>query len=152
MTLGEFIQALGEMPMGAHVQIEGVDPDRRMVPGECCGPSADSAIFFTSYRGRYDEIALAYDDGVLRWWDSDLRQHRERGVRRPTVADVYNEAMAAVGKVFQGWKGGDFRMGRGTPLWLAPAGSATGFIPVEVVLGTAHTGALIKAVDIGDYA
>lgn len=61
-----------------------------------------------SWRGRYAELALGYDGESTR-----------------TVCDLLVDAKMAVGEVFQGYKGGDFTMGRGTPLWLANYGETS---------------------------
>lgn len=61
-----------------------------------------------SWRGRYAELALSFDgDGTA------------------TVGDLLAEAVAAIGETFQGYKGGDYVMGRGTPLWLANYGDTS---------------------------
>jgi hypothetical protein len=61
---------------------------------------------FASYRGFYDHLALGYEEP---------REY-------PTVAQVLAEARACVGKVFTGWKGGDYRMDLDTPVWVANPG------------------------------
>ena len=63
---------------------------------------------FRSWRGRYNELALSFD-----------------GDGSATVGDLLAEATAAVGKIFQGYKGGDYTMGRGTPLWMANYGDTS---------------------------
>lgn len=58
-----------------------------------------------SYRGYYDHLALGYsEDGSC------------------TVAKLLDECRGAIGKVYEGYKGGDFRMHAGTPLWVANYG------------------------------
>jgi hypothetical protein len=60
---------------------------------------------FSSYRGYYEDLALEPCD------------------TRKTVQDVLAEARAALGEIFQGYKGGDFPMHRNSLLWLACWGS-----------------------------
>lgn len=56
-----------------------------------------------SYRGDYSELAFAPMENV-------------------SVADMLNAAESAVGKTYEGWKGGLFTMDRNTPCWLAEVG------------------------------
>jgi hypothetical protein len=63
----------------------------------------------SSYRGYYDHLAIEYAD--------------ERDVK---VADFLAQLREAVGSVYIGWKGGDFRMTRNTPLWVANPGNSGG--------------------------
>lgn len=64
-----------------------------------------------SYRGFYEQLALSYDD---RW-------------REPmTVAALLVELRGAVGRDYGGWKGGEYTMGRDTPVWAANSGEAPG--------------------------
>jgi hypothetical protein len=58
-----------------------------------------------SYRGYYSDLAF---------------EPSESG---ETVASLLNRCQAAMGEVFQGYKGGDYVMGRNTPLWIANYGS-----------------------------
>lgn len=43
-----------------------------------------------------------------------------------TVAELRKEAADAIGRTFEGYKGGDFTMHADTPLWASPYGSANG--------------------------
>ncbi len=57
-----------------------------------------------SYRGYYCDLAFEPSDGM-----------------RPAV-DLLAECKSAMGKVFEGYKGGDYVMGETTPIWLAEYG------------------------------
>jgi hypothetical protein len=57
-----------------------------------------------SYRGYYNDLAFEQDDGT-----------------RPAV-DLLVECVAAMGEVFNGYKGGDYVMGSLTPVWVARYG------------------------------
>lgn len=57
-----------------------------------------------SYRGYYVDLAFELSGGT-----------------RP-AADLLREAKIAMGKVFEGYKGGEFVMGELTPLWVASYG------------------------------
>lgn len=74
-----------------------------------------------SYRGYYEQLAIG---------------HAPPGStgQSPTVGDLLIELRAAVGKVFHGYKGGDYLMTRDTPVWVANWGEAfcaTGIVGVE---------------------
>lgn len=58
-----------------------------------------------SYRGYYSDLAF------------------ELGPETRTAADLLVECRSAMGKVFIGYKGGDFVMGELTPVWVAEYGS-----------------------------
>lgn len=67
-----------------------------------CGMTPDGV---DSYRGYYDHLAIGHkDEGAV------------------TAGELLAELRAAVGKVFEGYKGGDFRMDRDTPMWVANYG------------------------------
>lgn len=57
-----------------------------------------------SYRGYYSDIAFERSEGM-----------------RP-AGELLAECRAAMGKVFEGYKGGDFVMGELTPVWVASYG------------------------------
>lgn len=59
-----------------------------------------------SYRGYYCDLAFEPSD------------------RDEPIAVLLERCRAAMGRVFQGYKGGDFLMGETTPLWIAPYGSS----------------------------
>jgi hypothetical protein len=61
-----------------------------------------------SYRGYYSDLAFE-PTGKMR-----------------AVSDLLGECKAAMGEVFVGYKGGDFVMGRNTPLWVSGYGDASG--------------------------
>jgi hypothetical protein len=54
-----------------------------------------------SYRGYYTDLAF------------------ERTEEKTTAGNALEMARACMGEVFQGYKGGDFQMGRNTPVWIA---------------------------------
>jgi hypothetical protein len=56
-----------------------------------------------SYRGYYEELAFEPAENVL-------------------VADMLREAKQAMGKTYQGYKGGDYTMTAHTPCWIAKYG------------------------------
>lgn len=64
-----------------------------------------------SWRGSYRELALSYTKEEEKW----------------SVACVLKTLQDAVGETFQGYKGGDFLMGKNTPVWVATYGNSQGF-------------------------
>lgn len=64
-----------------------------------------------SWRGSYRELAIRYDS------DSD-------GM---TAAEFLDTLRDANGRTFKGYKGGDFKMGKTTPVWVANYGESQGF-------------------------
>jgi len=82
---------------------------------------------FFSYRGFYDQLALGFDN------------------LQKNVADILGLAREAVGKSFEGWKGGSFTMSSNTPIWvsLPSACFGTGIFAVKdtglsVIIMTRH--------------
>lgn len=55
-----------------------------------------------SWRGVYAELALGYDND----WQKPV-----------TVAELLAELRSAIGKTFTGYKGGEFKMDKGTKVW-----------------------------------
>ena len=71
---------------------------------------------FYSYRGSYDELSL----------------HCISSATIFTAEDLLDNAKAAVGKEFEGWKGGMYRMDEATPLWFSPIGEVSDVSVVDV--------------------
>lgn len=72
-----------------------------------------------SYRGYYDELAFVPTEKV-------------------TVREMLAAARSALGTTYQGWKGGDFKMGQYTDCWLAEqgdCGEGIGPILLDYMLG-----------------
>lgn len=70
------------------------------LPGICC------LVFdgLTSYRGYYDQLAVCISP--------EVDNHPT-----PTIGEVLSTLQNAVGKIYHGHKGGEFRMGLNTPVW-----------------------------------
>lgn len=71
-----------------------------------------------SYRGYYCDLALELKPGKRK------------------VKELLEESRAAMGKIFTGYKGGDFLMGESTPLWVADYGT-TGSRLMDISQGKA---------------
>lgn len=78
-------------------------------------------VNFGSYRGYYDHLALSYKDGA-----------------RITAGELLELAEAEVGATHHGYKGGEFRMDRDTPVWVANHGDCWGWAVVDVDDGGEH--------------
>ena len=87
-----------------------------------------------SWRGRYNELTL--DCG-------------EKDDAPRTVADLLKDAKEADGKTFQGYKGGDYVMGRHTAVWADEWGEyhGLGIAGIEVTDGRV----IVRRIDLGDY-
>jgi hypothetical protein len=97
----------GNLKLGQLIQALEAIPDKtKSVQFDFGGFVPDSIM---SYRGYYDH--LAFD------WVERGNDH--------SVARVLVEAKSAMGKVFTGYKGGDYRMDESTPLWVAQYGDCT---------------------------
>ena len=69
---------------------------------------------FHSYRGYYEDLAIQPCEKPL------------------SVEQLLVKARAALGEVFEGYKGGDFPMHKNSILWIAYYGSSGGLIPTAV--------------------
>lgn len=92
----------------------------------------------SSWRGAYSELAINYSLGGYDNNNASQFAHRD-------LKDFVEELEAAVGKEYQGWKGGDFMMSLETPLWVANDGNGgnTGVVGIrnneyEVIILTAY--------------
>jgi hypothetical protein len=98
----------------------------------------------SSWRGSYAELALNFSfvgygmPGYIKTDGPDLKEL--------TVTEFLAILKSAIGKTYTGWKGGDFVMGKNTPIWVANDGNSgnTAVIGVRddeyaIILETAHT-------------
>lgn len=67
-----------------------------------------------SYRGYYDDLALG-------------------SAKRSMAGDLLEKVRAAIGATFEGYKGGEYKMTSGTPLWKSEYGVASSV----AIIGTA---------------
>jgi hypothetical protein len=68
-----------------------------------------------SYRGYYDQPALGW---AATGYDGDAHP--------PEASALLEHLEGAIGAVFTGWKGGDYRYSGDETLWVANPGSSTG--------------------------
>lgn len=79
-----------------------------------------------SWRGSYCELAIQTEDfgsyqGEIEKDYGSFQTHEsiEIGKKNPIVQEWIDVLKKAIGKTFTGYKGGDFVMGKNTPVWLA---------------------------------
>lgn len=107
MTLGDLIHELRQLP--PLLEIEGL--------GE-----------LQSYRGYYSDLAFSPTERV---YEPDperpgMRRFVEERVPRVKAHALLSICEAAMGQVFEGYKGGEFVMGAKAPLWVSAWGEASG--------------------------
>lgn len=89
-------RAESQMTLGKLIEeLSALDPDRQVT----------GLGSLRSYRGYYSDLSF----------DPDIKQAE-------TVGELLVRCRAAMGEVFTGYKGGDFTMGKTTPLWVAEYG------------------------------
>jgi hypothetical protein len=116
LSLGEFIKELEsvDFKMEHNDEIKDVEFD--------FGTALPTQL--DSWRGSYDEIALGYK---LSGYDNNDEHFAN------TKADKLLEHLkSAIGKEYEGYKGGDFTMDENTPVWVANYGHSgnTGVVGV----------------------
>lgn len=129
LTLGQIIEKLEkiEPTYGEEKKPKEVDYD--------FGTAVPTTL--DSWRGSYAELALGYR---LSGYDNGPDHFANK-----TVESLLSELKSAIGKTFEGWKGGDFVMSNDTPVWVANPGNSgnTGIIDVidngyRVIIMTAY--------------
>lgn len=88
-----------------------------------------------SWRGSYCELAIQTEMIGSHNTDEVEKEYPEYGMtiwktapigkENPTVGEWIEVLKQAIGKTFTGYKGGDFLMGKNTPVWLAEYGDAS---------------------------
>jgi hypothetical protein len=85
-------RAGSQMTLGAMIDRLSAMPADTMI---------DGLISPHSYRGYYSDLAF------------------EQGDKRMKASDLLSVCKGVMGEVFSGYKGGDFQMGRNTPVWVS---------------------------------
>ena len=80
----------------------------------------------------FDEGGYIGGEGSYRGYYSDLAF--ELSSNRKTVKEFLAQCEAALGSTYEGYKGGDFIMGEGTPLWISAYGNADAI----AIIGVKH--------------
>mgnify|MGYP001607367860 CR=1 FL=1 len=92
-----------------------------------CGPVAPYDPH--SYRGYYSDLAF------------------ERGNDTVLVSDFLSQCRAALGAVFEGYKGGDFTMDNDTPLWASEYGRCSGIAIIDLQVREGMAVLVTKQID-----
>lgn len=71
------------------------------------------SLELNSWRGDYSMLALGYIDPYSASYDS-----------KTTVGHLLEVCKSVVGSTFRGYKGGDYKMSKKTPVWVASYGQA----------------------------
>lgn len=96
----------GQMTLGPFITALEVLEQSKQIAFDFCGLAPTR---FSSYRGYYDHLQLEFaEDG------------------NTTVGEALAKARAAMGNAFAGYKGGDYTMHAGTPLWAGVYGRSSG--------------------------
>lgn len=116
LTLGEVIDKIEGCGL-----TYGDDEEQKEV---CFDFSSAIPTTLDSWRGSYSELALGFE---LSGYDND-----EGHFAKTEVGYLLLELKNAIGKGYTGWKGGEFFMGRDTPIWVDNPGNGnnTGIIDV----------------------
>ena len=102
MTLGDFQTFLKRMPLDRRVRFDFPNA----IPKE-----------FNSYRGYYTDLALGYEDPY----------------GKHVILENFLEYVRSIeGRIFTGYKGGDYKMNRWTPLWAGNYGDTSSVAIVGV--------------------
>lgn len=101
-----------------------------------------------SWRGSYRELAIPYEGGGESCYEQPkpdckrdeffgdhaydcpcgrTNKHSTTLPKNPKAKDLLAVLKLANGKYFQGYRGGDFTMGKTTPIWVANYGTSAGF-------------------------
>jgi hypothetical protein len=102
MTLGELIATLSALT--------NIDADKEVFLND----TLTSVDCFDSYRGYYNHLAIEPTTATV------------------TVYNLLTRARNALNTTFTGYKGGDYRMSKITPIWVAEYGDASGQGLVEI--------------------
>jgi hypothetical protein len=90
-----------------------------------------------SWRGVYNELYIGFD-GDTNYYDgdevqyvgeysTDYNQIPSNLPENPTVQDMLDLCKRGFGRTFVGYKGGNYKMGKLTPVWVSKYGTTAGF-------------------------
>ena len=119
LTLGELIAKLEAIP----IYWDKRDKDEKTVifNFEYAIP-----ICLDSWRGSYSELAINFDFlGYEHFSEVEPKEMK--------ITDFIKMLKEAIGKEYTGWKGGNFVMGKTTPLWVANDGNAGNTAVIGVI-------------------
>lgn len=107
------LSILGTAALGSLIAALERQPPENLVRFDFCGIGPTGV---NSYRGFYDHLAIGWEDHAP-----------------TTVAGLLKTLREAVGQVYEGYKGGHYRMTRSTPVWVANYGQcdSTAIVAVD---------------------
>jgi len=113
MTLGKALGVLEEIPDPQYIECFINIKGKKFQGTTVC-----------SYRGYYEDLALVVEE-----------------VEIPTtsVDDMLGTLYGAMGRKFEGYKGGEYLMGEDTPLWVTFDSSGTGFPIDRIEIPSEHS-------------
>lgn len=114
LSLGELILKLEAIPLSPKKKYESEELIDREV---AFGMDGVYPTHYMSWRGIYRELALGFttDDST-----------------RPVLSQFIKDTKECMGKTFEGYKGGDFVMGKTTPVWVANYGNSENNALIDV--------------------
>ena len=110
ITLGGLIDALEEWCVAAEKDSKGAAGAKKLHVFFDWAWATPKSL--DSYRGYYDHLALGFGPE-----DESM-----------SVGELLIELNGAIGKTYTGWKGGDFKMDRKTPVWIGNSGHCSGTV------------------------
>ena len=126
MRLGKLIDRLSEYPE-THKVVFGYVGD---CEEELDGPFPNGLC---SYRGHYDRLCIMPSNEC------------------PTVKELLNDLKSAVGAVFTGYKGGEYKMDRNSFVHVAPYGQINDFYIIGLEMDTTPGYVYILLAEVEDY-
>jgi hypothetical protein len=103
LTLGKIISLLEKIENQDNPVVITDNKNNKLdIPKKEIRHRQQNKIYIGSWRGSYSELSIGYDACVS----------------NTSTKDFLLECKKAVGKVFIGYKGGNFRMGKKTPVWI----------------------------------
>lgn len=82
-----------------------------------------------SSRGDYSELALGYR------LDGYDRHFKENDAKPSLATDLLSDLESAIGSTFEGYKGGEYKMTKDTPVWVDNWGNCSNTAIVDVIDG-----------------
>jgi len=132
MTLGEMIAVLEPIAKNQEEIIKKYDHEANVeFDFEYAYP-----VGLSSWRGSYDELALNFS--FVGYGVEGFTKIENYEPKEMPISKFLELLKNALGKEYTGWKGGDFIMGKTTPVWVANDGNS-GNTAVVGIINDGHT-------------
>lgn len=118
LTLGELILKLEPLVEKQPEMIKKYGHEAAIVFDFSC----TFPVGLSSWRGSYAELALEWAGGDYSTNEKQLK-----------LSEFLDLLKSAIGKTYTGWKGGDYVMGKNTPIWVANPGNVGETAVIDVV-------------------